>query len=237
MYIVDLNADIFNEVEGLSDIQTSETENPQKRKTNSLGLGSPKKLSISPEVMGVFSCHHISCVTSDRAWVHDKKSIILTNKAGETLHRLEDLCGDSYSGLHAVNNKDELFYIDEDYNIKKLSKDMRSSTLFIETTASIRIPQCHIWMPSSLDKDANLQYVKWPFSPTDQTSTWRPRCVCWSLFTGDLLVGMYIEEPNVGKVTRYNQSGELAQTIQYNDDKLELYRGPRFITENNKKSY
>uniref|UniRef100_K1PGT2 Brain tumor protein n=1 Tax=Magallana gigas TaxID=29159 RepID=K1PGT2_MAGGI len=81
--------------------------------------------------------------------------------------------------------------------------------------------------------DAKWQYVKWPFSTTNQTSTWRPRCVCWSPFTGDLLVGMYIEEPNIGKVTRYNQSGELAQTIQYNDNELELYRGPRFITENN----
>eukprot|EP00105_Crassostrea_gigas_P042755 XP_019926903.1 PREDICTED: tripartite motif-containing protein 3 isoform X2 [Crassostrea gigas] len=36
-----------------------------------------------------------------------------------------------------------------------------------------------------------------------------------------------------GKVTRYNQSGQLTQTIQYNNTGRGLYRGLRYITENN----
>lgn len=95
-------------------------------------------LPISPNVTGVLSRHKISCVTSERACINDSKSLILTNKAGETLHQLEYLCHDSYSGLHTVNSDDELFYIDEDYNIKNLSRDMNRTTLFIETMAPRR---------------------------------------------------------------------------------------------------
>lgn len=63
--------------------------------------------------------------------------------------------------------------------------------------------------------------------------TWRFWCVYWSLSTDDLLVGMYRVYPEVGKVTRYNQSGHLAQTLQYDHDGLELYHHPNYITENN----
>ncbi|XP_065932478.1 tripartite motif-containing protein 2 isoform X2 [Magallana gigas] len=62
-------------------------------------------------------------------------------------------------------------------------------------------------------------------------STWRPRCVYWSPSTGDLLVGMYTID--TGKVTRYNQSGQLTQTIQYHNTGRGLYSIPRYITENN----
>ncbi|XP_052692433.1 uncharacterized protein LOC128170711 isoform X2 [Crassostrea angulata] len=63
-------------------------------------------------------------------------------------------------------------------------------------------------------------------------STWEPWCVYWSPSTGDLLVGMY-REPLTGKVTRYNQSGQLTQTIQYSSTGRGLYSGPDYITENN----
>lgn len=193
-------------------------------------------LPISPDVAGVFSCHHISCMTSERAWVNDSKSLILTNKAGETLHHLENLCHKTYSGLHAVNRKDELFYIDEEYNIIKLSRDMDRAILFIKTTASRRKLKSRFWaQPSTLEQSAiwTPQYVTWSFSTGDRISTWRPQCVCCSPFTGDLLVGMIKEKPESSKVTRYDQSGQMTQTIQYNDKDLELYRGPRFITESN----
>ncbi|XP_065930903.1 tripartite motif-containing protein 3-like [Magallana gigas] len=67
--------------------------------------------------------------------------------------------------------------------------------------------------------------------------TWRPRCVYWSPSTGDLLVGMYNNVTKTGKatgkVTRYNQSGQLTQTIQNDNTGLGLYRYPNYITENN----
>lgn len=213
----------------------SETEHPQERKEILKKMEPPKKLSISPKVTGIVCCHHISCVTPDRAWVSERKHLILTNKAGETLHHLEDLCREFHSGLHTVNSDGELFYIDQDYNIKRLSRDLQNATLFLETTASRKIPQIiNLLLPSrSQDVLWTPQYIKWPTSSSDQNSTWRPGCVCWSPSTGGLLVGMYMDDPDKGKIIRYNQTGQLTQTIQYDDTKLELYRGPRFITENN----
>ncbi|XP_065930813.1 uncharacterized protein [Magallana gigas] len=67
-------------------------------------------------------------------------------------------------------------------------------------------------------------------------STWRPRSVYWSPSTGDLLVGMHrkiTEYSGRGKVTRYNQSGQLTQTIENDTRGLGLYRAPYYITENN----
>nr|XP_034320715.1 uncharacterized protein LOC117687750 [Crassostrea gigas]XP_034320716.1 uncharacterized protein LOC117687750 [Crassostrea gigas]XP_034320717.1 uncharacterized protein LOC117687750 [Crassostrea gigas] len=64
-------------------------------------------------------------------------------------------------------------------------------------------------------------------------STWEPWCVYWSPSTGDLLVGMYNYDTETGKVTRYNQSGQLTQTIQNNNTGQGLYREPNYITENN----
>ncbi|XP_052693141.1 uncharacterized protein LOC128171387 [Crassostrea angulata] len=62
-------------------------------------------------------------------------------------------------------------------------------------------------------------------------STWEPWCVYWSPSTGDLLVGMY--RTGTGKVTRYNQSGQLTQTIQNHNTGRGLYSRPLYITENN----
>lgn len=44
-------------------------------------------------------------------------------------------------------------------------------------------------------------------------STWRPQCVYWSPSTKDLLVGMHRKDIKTSKVTRYNQSGQMTQTI------------------------
>ncbi|XP_052682725.1 uncharacterized protein LOC128163222 [Crassostrea angulata] len=72
---------------------------------------------------------------------------------------------------------------------------------------------------------------------TDKTEKtnfkWRPRCVYWSPSTGDLLVGMYHIHTETGKVTRYNGSGQLTQTIQRDKSGRLVYSLPNYITENN----
>ena len=62
-------------------------------------------------------------------------------------------------------------------------------------------------------------------------SIWHPQCLYCSPATGDVLVGMYIE--NTGKVTRYDNDGHLKQTIPYNPEFQRFYMCPVFITENN----
>lgn len=60
---------------------------------------------------------------------------------------------------------------------------------------------------------------------------WKHWCIFWSTITNDLLVGMYREETWTGVVFRYNQTGQLTQTVQH--DSTGLYCMPNYITENN----
>lgn len=63
-------------------------------------------------------------------------------------------------------------------------------------------------------------------------SSWKLRSVHWSRLNGDLLVVMYQEETDIGKVVRLSQTGKLTQTIQHDENGKELFKGPRYITEN-----
>lgn len=89
-------------------------------------------------------CYHISCVTPERAWVSDAKdNLILTNIEGEKLHHRKDVFGGIFSGhgFHTINSNSELLYIDFNYNINKLSTDMKTTTIVIKRTASW-VPWC-----------------------------------------------------------------------------------------------
>lgn len=120
------------------------------------------ELHQSLKVKGVDGGHHISCMTSDRAWVSDDKThLTLTKTTSDTLHQLKDLCDSDKTmsnGLHTVNNERELIYIDSNRNIVKLSTDMITTTVLV-----------------------NRKSIKW-----------KPLSLHYSLSTGDLLVGMYI---------------------------------------------
>eukprot|EP00105_Crassostrea_gigas_P043440 XP_019927588.1 PREDICTED: uncharacterized protein LOC105340005 isoform X2 [Crassostrea gigas] len=189
-------------MESLSAIQITERGNRRVGNQCLLKLTSGAELHQSLTLTGVDRCSHISCVTSDRVWVCDTYNLMLTDTTGVPLHHVEDLWSGLF-GIHTVNSESELIYIDRNDNINKLSKDMKTTTTFIERT----------------------------------DSTWRPGCVYWSPSTGDLLLAMYNNDAYTGKVTgkvtRYNQSGQLTQTIQYHNTGRGLYRVPYYITENN----
>nr|XP_034332754.1 uncharacterized protein LOC117691245 [Crassostrea gigas] len=185
----------------LSEVQITETEKPQQVNQFLLKLEYPPKLLHSFTLTGVNDCHHISCLTSDGVCVSDSSNnIILTNTTGVVLI-LEELCSSLFGdgGIHTVNSENELIYIDKEFDINKLSKDMKTTTMLMERTESL----------------------------------WRPRCVYWSPPAGDLLVGMCYLLIETGIVTRYNQSGQLTQTIQHDNKGKELYRRPYYITKNN----
>lgn len=61
---------------------------------------------------------------------------------------------------------------------------------------------------------------------------WRPRCLNYSQSTGTLIVGMCRENPQTGKVGRYDHTGKQIQTIQYDIAGHDLYKSPIYITEN-----
>lgn len=61
-----------------------------------------------------------------------------------------------------------------------------------------------------------------------------PRSVFWSASTENLLVGWSLDKGNTySKITRYNQTGQLTQTITHDNKGLKIYKMPRNLTENN----
>lgn len=150
-----------------------------------------------PRIQG---CDHISYLTSNLVWISDGGNIVLANTSGASLHHISD-SGGFLTGNHTVNTELELIYIDMNYNIKKLSRNLKTMTTIIK----------------------------------NMDSTWTPQCVHYSVSTGDLLVGMLCELEGIlrGKVNRYDRTGQLIQTIEYNDTGERLYYGPSYITENN----
>uniref|UniRef100_K1Q323 Tripartite motif-containing protein 2 n=1 Tax=Magallana gigas TaxID=29159 RepID=K1Q323_MAGGI len=61
---------------------------------------------------------------------------------------------------------------------------------------------------------------------------WIPQCVYWSRSTRDLLVGIWRMDSIPAKVTRYNQTGQLTETLEQDNTGRELYSYPGYITEN-----
>ena len=91
-------------------------------------------LQKSFEVSNVKAIDHMSCVTPYRVWVsndYGKKIILKDTTTNKTLYRLTDSCLQK-GGSHTVNSKGELFYIDINYNIKKLCSDMKTKTIFLQ---------------------------------------------------------------------------------------------------------
>lgn len=200
--LVVLNTTTADGIKSPSNDPIRAIENPQPKHQCLWNMMSFPELLRIPTVEDVHCCYHIACVAEDRVWVSDDKSnLISANSTGGTLHKVEDLRFHSYGGLgsHTVNIERKLIYIDKHFNIKELSKDMKTNTIFIQR----------------------------------QDSTWEPQCMYSSQYTGDLLVAMYRDKTKESKVIRYNKGGQLTQTIQHDNTGFDLYREPKYITENN----
>lgn len=128
-------------MDSLSGIQITE------RRKRLVGKNPLLKLMPGPELhqyltaKDVRGCIHVSCMKSERVLVSDRNNLIQTNVTGDTLHHIYDLYSDEYCGLlsvglHTVNNDGELLYIDMDYNVKKISKDIKSTDVFIKQCVS-----------------------------------------------------------------------------------------------------
>ncbi|XP_078311653.1 uncharacterized protein LOC111135301 [Crassostrea virginica] len=140
---------VVNLMKGMRLVETGKRQAPGTELL--LTLMSSPVLQKSLSVTGVSECTHISCVTPDRVWVSDHKNIILTDTAtGKQLHSVEDPLN-SWYGIHTVNCDSELIYIDKDFNINKLSSDMKISTTLIKHTDTTWKPRNVYYSPSSGD--------------------------------------------------------------------------------------
>lgn len=95
---------------------------------------------------------HISYVTPDRIWISGISELYLVDAiTGYTLYSLEDPLPESKSGLHAVNSLGELFFIDKEYNIQKLSRNRETLTTFSRRINAEWEPQCVYCSPCTGD--------------------------------------------------------------------------------------
>lgn len=147
------------------DIQITEEEKEEIGNKNSLHLMSTPEFQKSLSLANIKRCYHISRVTQhDRVWVSDKEgNLILANSSGDILHHLMVFAYKLYNGFHTVNDNNELFYIDQNFSINKLSIDLKTTTTFIESLDFELYPRCLYVAPFTGDllvgmtaKDASL---------------------------------------------------------------------------------
>lgn len=99
-------------------------------------------------------CNHITCVTSNIAWISDGYYLILTDKTGHALKRWGFL--NHRQGDHTINSNNELIYIDEKDNIMVLSNDMETTITFIESRDFTLSTMCIYWSPYTGDLLAGI---------------------------------------------------------------------------------
>jgi hypothetical protein len=63
-------------------------------------------------------------------------------------------------------------------------------------------------------------------------SPWIPSCLYCSPTIGDLMVGLYYNKTNTGKINMYNSTGQYILTIEQDNKNTELYKYPTYIVEN-----
>lgn len=114
------------------------------------------------------------------------------------------------------------------HSVMDLCRDLFIKSHTVNTHCElIYINESYKIMKLSKDLKKNTRFIK------GVESTVRPRCVYSSSHNGDLLVGMYNEKSRTGKVMRYNQTGQLIDTMQQSNTGNGLFKDPRYIAENN----
>ena len=84
-------------------------------------------------VPAVRRCFHISCYLRDRIWINDWNGLILTDTTtGKSLITGLDARHIGGTGIHSVNSKRELVYIDKQFNINKYSLTKKMKETIIE---------------------------------------------------------------------------------------------------------
>lgn len=130
----------------------------------------------------------------------------MTNTTGETLRHLTDLCS-SYDISNAATNKGGLIYINNSFNMIKLSNDMKTTTELRKHTLSIWINLSVYWSP--LNRDL-LNRMSLGYS------------MCWRC-------RVYTHK---SKVNWYAQKEPLKQTMEFDNTGLELCNDPHKTMEN-----
>ena len=126
-----LKINMDNVIELLSEYLSRQKE----RKKKLLPFASVPVLRQSFIVSGTENCVDICFVSPNLFWVNNGHNLILTNKRGDVLHRVN-------SSHSCTSNMSELVYIDRDFSIQKLSHHTKESCPLIRRPFS--------WLPISI---------------------------------------------------------------------------------------
>lgn len=159
---------VFNKrvvVESMSEIHTVDKGKRCESNELMLTLMSEPELHHFFKISDVLYCCHISGVTSDQFWVNgNEKNLILTNTKGDKLNQLQDVCADDIAaGVHTVDFANNLIYIDKDYNLNKLSTNMKTPTIFFKSISSTWKPCCLYWSKRTASVLVGMHMEKHPW--------------------------------------------------------------------------
>lgn len=163
------------------------------------------------EESDLLGCYHISLVTANMFWVSDEK------------HNF-GLVDTTHASLYGPDGI--ILLLQEDLNEDRYSHYYNGPHTVNNEHELIYINRNYDIIKRSRDMDTLNMLIK------RKEHGWEFRCVYWSPFTKDLLVGMCSKESLIGKITRYNQTGHLTQTIQEDNTGLEMFQNPNYITDN-----
>ncbi|XP_061171117.1 uncharacterized protein LOC133180663 [Saccostrea echinata] len=87
-----------------------------------------------------------------------------------------------------------------------------------------------------IDRDFNIKIIhtdnRTKFTLIKKAGPWMPVCVYCSTSNGDLLIGMHKTDTYTARINRYDNTGQYIHAIKCTGAGQELYRRPRYITEN-----
>lgn len=129
----------MKKVLGLFNVKLTEGNKRSANNDRLLKLASDPVRLGTLNVTNVKACLHISCVALNEIYVSDKNNLILTNSNSHIQKNIDSFVEEGQSisgyGIHSVNKKHRLVYIDKTYNIRM------DSNLDIEKM-TISVPQC-----------------------------------------------------------------------------------------------
>lgn len=100
--------------------------------------------------MALTHVNNFSFVEPNNVWVSDiSNNLIFTNTKCKNIHHVNHI-GRGH-GIHTVNSDNELIYIDNANNIKKLSSDTKTTTTFVEATHPQWRKTCVFWSKTTED--------------------------------------------------------------------------------------
>lgn len=110
------------------------------------------ELQKSFTVTGLEGCDHISYATQDRLWVSQRNHLMLASTEDSIVYHKTDLGKNAYTGgIHAINNRHEIIYVDKYKNVNKISNDLITKTVLIKQNDTTWKSQCVYCSPCTGD--------------------------------------------------------------------------------------